>query len=246
MVFRPDYIIGFSRGLELFLTEAERLGFSFSGLRIKLVIGAAEGFWDRERVERIIRQKLGCRLAMEYGTVECGNIAYTVPDGRYQVFWDTHLVEAIRTGEHAYEAYVTNLYNKYVPLFRYKLGDCIQMWESDRDVVTGVRWFDDVCGRENDYLQIDRKYIHFSVLTDTARLVPGIKYYQFIKRGSGLTLNVIPHDGVRVEDIEKSILPLLLKVDKCLAGVRVQKVDRLMATVGGKVKSVMELPMEVR
>ena len=116
---------------------------------LRAVICTAGPLTKAERGE--ISSFFGVPVAMEYGSMEAGVMAYQTPatNGRYSVFDQTHILHSAPepvTGNS--QVLVTKLYNCYLPLIRYKVGDYIRgETVADSGLITG---FDEVYGRTGD------------------------------------------------------------------------------------------------
>ena len=87
---------------------------------LKVAFLAAEPIQDAFRES--IGDVFGCPCAGEYGSIDCGMIAYEHPAGKYRVFERSVVVETVpRDGE--YGILVTQLRDTGYPLFRYEVGD---------------------------------------------------------------------------------------------------------------------------
>jgi len=69
-----------------------------------------------------VHKTFGCPTVGEYGSIECGMLAYEHPNGGYRVFEQGVLIETI-PGNPGYPILVTQLRATGFPLFRYEIGD---------------------------------------------------------------------------------------------------------------------------
>lgn len=152
--FQPECIIAYSASLLALVRTVrnDKIHCSPSPSTFtspKAVICTAGPLTKEERGE--ISSFFGVPVAMEYGSMEAGVMAYQTPatNGRYSVFEQTHILHAIPepvTGNS--QVLVTKLYDCYLPLIRYKIGDYISgETVSEAGLITG---FDEVYGRTGD------------------------------------------------------------------------------------------------
>lgn len=87
---------------------------------LKAAFLAAEPILESYR--QSIRQVFGCPAVGEYGSIECGMIAYEHPTDGYRVFQHSVLVETEKD-QSGYQILVTQLRDTAFPLFRYEIGD---------------------------------------------------------------------------------------------------------------------------
>ncbi|MEX2399819.1 MAG: hypothetical protein WD423_03540, partial [Rhodothermales bacterium] len=107
--FKPDYVLAYASALDRFArVNRDR---SFAHLNLKVAIATAESF-PRADSAAVIEDVLGCPVAMEYGCVETGPLAYQHPDGTYHVFWRHYYLESVPSPDvhGAHELLVTGLH----------------------------------------------------------------------------------------------------------------------------------------
>lgn len=155
--FQPECIIAYSASLLALVRTVREDEIKVKGLglqrtlfpSLKAVICTAGPLTKEERGE--ISSFFGVPVAMEYGSMEAGVMAYQTPmtGGRYVVFDQTHILHAAPesvTGNS--QVLVTKLYDCYLPLIRYKVGDYISgETVSEAGLITG---FNEVYGRTGD------------------------------------------------------------------------------------------------
>src|SRR5699024_10623444 len=125
--FKPDYIIGYSKALQMLAKANMDRKKEFNRLNLKAVIGAAEGF-DKDDDRDFISEVFGCPVGLEYASMETKLLAHTHPEGNYRVLWRDNLVECVDENGQPSEngrILVTTLYPRAFPLVRYELGDLI-------------------------------------------------------------------------------------------------------------------------
>ncbi len=117
----PSYILDFGRRLK-------RLGFDPSACGFKVIIVTGEILYKEQAEE--IKEMFRCPLANEYGTTECGIIAFTCTKGNLHLMNHNLYVEIIdpQTGREVAggetgEIVLTELHAYSMPFIRYRLGD---------------------------------------------------------------------------------------------------------------------------
>src|SRR5699024_1015606 len=152
--FKPHYILGYSKALQMLAKANEDRKSDFENLQLKAIIGAAEGF-EKQEDKEFIHEIFGCPVGLEYASMETKLLAHTHPDGDYRVLWRNNLVECIDEEGNPSETgriLVTSLYPRAFPLVRYELGDVITGTVKD---LNSVYTFQNVKGRDNDFLMLD-------------------------------------------------------------------------------------------
>lgn len=151
--FNPECIIAYSASL-LALVRTMRDEVKGAGKRrpipyLEAVICTAGPLTKEERDEMALF--FGVPVAMEYGSMEAGVMAYQTPaeGGRYSVFDKTHILHAeTEVATNLSQILVTCLFPRYLPLIRYRIGDYMsdELVRPDGSVET----FGEVFGRTGD------------------------------------------------------------------------------------------------
>lgn len=151
--FKPECVIAYSASLlalvrccSMYREQCQRLG-------IKAIICTAGPLRREERNE--IGSFFNAPVGMEYGSMDAGVIAYQTPMtfGRYKVFNNTHIIHADNDGNSdGSQIIVTTLTPRYLPLFRYRIGDYMTDPEFLPDYT--VKGFSEVFGRTGDIVDL--------------------------------------------------------------------------------------------
>src|SRR5699024_8429942 len=176
--FKPMYIIGYSKALNMLAKANQEKRSEFHKLKLKAIMGAAEGF-EKPEDKEYVSDVFGCPVALQYAAMETNYIAHTHPDGSYKVIWKNNLIECLddegnpaKTGR----VVITSLYPRAFPLVRYELGDIIT--ECDKDKYS-VYSFKAVKGRDNDFLMLDENTpIHSEGITHAIKFSEKVVAYQ--------------------------------------------------------------------
>ena len=237
---RPEYIMGYSVALDMFARANLPLRDQLRRLGIKVVIATAEGFPAPDSAD-LIREVLGCEVAMEYGAVETDAIAHTHPDGGYRIFWQNYFIEAEKEdGDEQFKIRVTSLYPRCFPLVRYELGDQIEALHlSDRSLIFGLADFNKVLGRCNAYVTLgDGTRVHSEAFSHVLRGHHDIEGFQVVQEGSEIKILVRSQMPLR-EATENEIRATLRRVHPKLEHTSIHRVDELRRTIAGKTPMVV-------
>lgn len=144
--FSPHSVYGYSSAIDLLAEAAAKHSVTLPDL--KLAILTAEPA-DSRMLSRVT-QKLGVPAVIEYGAVECGLMAYLMPDGTIRTRDDVVFVETAPTGKDTHDIIVTVLNNPSFPLMRYQIEDTTTVML--RRPAQGFGILSDIQGRSNDML----------------------------------------------------------------------------------------------
>lgn len=238
--FKPDYIIGYSKAINILARVNEDRKSEFHRLNLKAVMGAAEGFENESDIE-YISSIFGCPVGMEYGSMEANLMAHTHPDGTFKVIWRRNLIESVdEYGESSNQGriLITTLYNRAFPLIRYELGDIISGCEKNG---ISVYSFKEIKGRDNDFLILeDGTPIHSEGITHAIKFSEKIAAYQIrYTKDKVYTIYVRSNEKVNDDDIQE-IRKRLGQVDPRLSSMKIKQVDQLKQTIAGKTNWLME------
>ncbi|MBT2382871.1 hypothetical protein [Streptomyces sp. ISL-11] len=101
-------------------------------------------------VRRFLRQYFACPIIDLFGSTELGYLYYSDRRGRYRPYLDRMSVELlpVAPGSTIHNLIVTSVRNPYMPLIRYRSGDCVRTLDGspDPDKISSF------CGREKELL----------------------------------------------------------------------------------------------
>jgi phenylacetate-coenzyme A ligase PaaK-like adenylate-forming protein len=239
---KPDYIIGYSHSLDRLARSNSLIKDKFSVLNIKVVIGAAESFPFNDSI-KVISDTFGTKVAMEYGSVETNLIAHTHPSGGYWAFWKDYFIETIDS-EFGNEVFITSLYSRKTPLFRYKIGDCINF--DKKSIITNngsVIKFSSVNGRSNKpIILMSGKQLHSEVVSHIIRDNKKITGYQFICKKDSVHLCLTTNNQFKdsIDILFSDIKHKASKINSELSdNLQISIVDKLEQTIAGKTPMVI-------
>ena len=236
---KPIFIIGYSCYLDRLAETSLHLSSDFAELGLKAVIAAAEGF-PFENSEARIKEIFHAPIGMEYGSVETNLIAHTHPEGGYRVFWNSYLLE-YRPGSSLQEVFVTSLFRRCTPLFRYQLNDRYELADDSQQAAScSTLSFSRVVGRSNSPVLLPNgQILHSESITHIVRGIPKITGYQFVSWRDRVTLNITTNKPLGDEEI-KNIYDMASKIDsRFCEALAIQEVSDLERTVAGKTPMIL-------
>lgn len=239
---RPAYVVGYSTALDRFArVNAGRAG-DIAALALRAVIATAEAFpWPDSRAA--VEACFGAPVAMEYGTVETGPLAYENPvDGPgYDVFWARNRVERRGgAGAVADELLVTSLEPRALPLLRYALGDLAEASAAEA-AAPCLRRLEGVIGRCNDVIRLPNgAMVHSEAFTHCLRELAEVRAFQVVAPGDAVPwIRYEARDALR-EAVATETRRRFAAVDPSLADIRLERVDTIALSTAGKHRMVVE------
>lgn len=227
---RARYVIGYAQALERLVEANADRAERFQQLNLKAVIATGESFGAPEAPVRI-GETLGAPVAMEYGSVETGPLAYELHPRRFSVFWRHHLLELERPRlDEPAALLVTSLYPRALPLLRYRLGDLIAPFPN----IPVAEAFKRVLGRANDVIfTAHGTPIHSEAFSHLLRDQPEVRGFQIHQRGCDTP--TICYEGTLLDYATLAALRGKLgRLDPTLSNARFQQVDALHQSPSGK------------
>ena len=188
ITFNPEVVIGFSAAVVAFCRVNADQRDLCRKLGIKFSLCTAGPLSVDEK--KMIEDFFNAPVCMEYGSVECGVMAYTTPEtGEYTVFWDTHILQTKCDDYGNHRNIVTRLTHCYVPLIRYDIADFLEVFPNE--VIHPLR-FSSVKGRPSDIVKLaDGSAFFGAVIGDCVKQVPRVLACQTIVRGNALEIDVM-------------------------------------------------------
>ena len=226
--FNPKSIYGYSCAVHL-LSRAIPSG---SLPDLKVAILTAEPACHRMLGE--VERNLNCRAVIEYGAVECGLMAYLMPDRTLRTRDDLVLIETIPDELGEYEIVVTVLGNPSFPLLRYAIEDTTPTPRTVPEQGFGV--LSEIHGRSNDFLiGKNGRRLHSMAVKHKLEHWPQIRRFTVSQnRGGELTVVVEPQPSASVSSALLSSLKS--EIQEMLEGypVKVESVSQLSGNLAGK------------
>lgn len=237
--FKPKWVCGYSSAVVAFARANWDQRDRLRDLDINLILCSAEMLHSDEVKE--LEEFFGAPVALEYGAMEFGPVAYTRPDAPGMFVMDDLLVEAIPTGaEHIYRLYVTSLYSRVVPLIRYDLGDEVKIY--DPNFCGGViERFDEVLGRNNDIINFaDGTAAHSEVVTHAIKSENEIFSFQFHKWEDAMQLMLVAAPSADEQSLMQRVRTSLVSVNANFSKLEVAFVEDVDVTTSGKRRWIVE------
>ncbi|HZZ01617.1 hypothetical protein [Paraburkholderia sp.] len=102
-------------------------------------------------VRRFLLENFSCPVIDLFGSTELGYLYYSDRYGRYSPYLDKMRLELVpfATSDSIFSLIVSSVRNPYMPLIRYRSGDCVQTADGSADPEKIVRF----CGREKEMLR---------------------------------------------------------------------------------------------
>ncbi|MFF8727106.1 hypothetical protein ACF073_11510 [Streptomyces sp. NPDC015171] len=135
-------------------------------------------------VRAYLRDHFDCPVVDLFGSTELGYLFYSDAEGRYQPYLDDMSVELIPVtpGSGIHSLIVTSVRNPYMPLVRYRSGDCVRTRDGSADPEQIVSF----CGREKELLPTPRGPVAQADLDDRITDVcPRVFLHQLRLTGEG-------------------------------------------------------------
>lgn len=159
--FRPQGLIGYASALDLFARKTLDRREQFRELSLRFILATSEPP-PKPDTFALLEDLFNCPVVQEYGGAEFGQVAFHAGKGQFNVYSDLNYIECESADADEAEAFpvlVTSLYDRYLPLFRYRVGDALR---SPQRLSNGhVAEFEGVAGRINDTITMgDGSSIH--------------------------------------------------------------------------------------
>lgn len=233
--FKPQLIIGYSSSILSFVRTNQHMQNIHTP---SLVICTAGPLSIKEKEE--IRHFFKAPLCMEYGSVECGVMGYTVCDcDHYMVFWNTHIIQGKPDGKNYIKNIVTTLNNRYFPLIRYDIGDYLVIPE--KEDLTSIHNITDIIGRPTDIVSLEDGTSFFPMLIEACvEHLNGIIAHQLIVKDNQLEILIVSmtqHSKADIESVYEKLYGVVPALKK--QSIKISQVEELLKNKGGKTPLVI-------
>ncbi|WP_208449885.1 hypothetical protein [Burkholderia ambifaria] len=128
-------------------------------------------------VRRFLQHRFACPIVDLFGSTELGYLYYGDREGRYTPYLNKMQVELLPfdSDNRIYSLIVSSIRNPFMPLIRYRSGDCVQTTDGSADLTKLMRF----CGREKEMLHAPRRIVSQADFDDLiAAAAPQIFLYQ--------------------------------------------------------------------
>lgn len=200
---RPLLIFGYGTAIYLFARFVETHNYDLKGYHPHVIIYTSETIYQTQK--ELIERVLGAPLVCEYGSVECGIMAYECPEHNLHLMDETLYFEQINNNE----ILVTHLESFAFPLLRYKIGDLGKISKTPCPCGRGLTVLESFIGRSNDVIQRPNgEPVHPELFDYIMRYQTNIKRFRIVERSLGHleVLLEITHDfsNNQLHDINKT------------------------------------------
>lgn len=149
--FRPDIVTGYPSALARLPPERTSGRLAVSP---RVFVGGGEVFPASTRAA--LREAFGCAVTSTYGTTECGQVAIECAYERLHVNEDVVVLEVVdgdmrpvAEGDTGEAVLVTHLFNRVLPMIRYRFDDRVRMGLGRCPCGSGLRWIEAIEGRSS-------------------------------------------------------------------------------------------------
>lgn len=147
---RPAAIYGYAASVYFFARYLRERG-GPPPPRVPTVILAAEKIQPEQK--QVVAEAFGARVVEEYGSAECGVMAFECEHGRLHTSDESVVLEVADAGaDGTGELLVTSLTNYSMPLIRYRLGDVAALSDETCPCGRSLGIMRHVVGRTTDFL----------------------------------------------------------------------------------------------
>jgi phenylacetate-coenzyme A ligase PaaK-like adenylate-forming protein len=236
--FKPFGVIGYAAALDAFLRLTPEYHAAFRNLGVQFVMPAAEAPPHEDTIS-MIEDVFGCTTIQEYAGVEFGQVAMKIGSDPFHVFPDLNVLEtgADRSASGS-AAFVTTLYDRYVPLIRYNTGDAIHGGEQTAQ--GHIHRFREIAGRSNDSFQMqDGKVIHSEALSHCIRQETDVHGIQIVKKGERIEVRLVAHTE-HTKPIEQRVRRRLNQVHEQLGTATIVWAEDMTVNRAGKRRWLVE------
>ncbi|MCL2596422.1 MAG: hypothetical protein FWD66_01920 [Paludibacter sp.] len=234
---KPQVIVAYSASVLAFCKANQNSQQAIKDLGIKCVICTAGPLSESEQHE--ISLFFNAPVCMEYGSMEAGVMAYTIPKtSEYKVFWDTHLIETEKD-KFGYRNIVTNLMPTYLPLIRFDIGDYLELSYSSNEL--RPLFFKSVTGRPNDIITLPNGTTFNGILIGGyVKDISKVTAFQLIVNGNTIQIHFTAIGELTNDEIQMIKNGCIIAVpDLKNSDIQVIRKDKLRQTPAGKIPLVV-------
>ncbi|MFK0247795.1 hypothetical protein ACIQUM_24145 [Amycolatopsis azurea] len=152
-----------------------------------------------DNVARFLRARFACPIVDLFGSTELGYLYYSDGQAAYRPYLDQMKVELIpvEEGSSLFSVIVSSVRNPYMPLIRYRSGDCARTVDGSPDPTRIARF----CGREKELVRVGSTLVcHGDLDRWIGECAPSIFLYRLrVGEGSDAELEYTTFDGVPID-----------------------------------------------
>jgi phenylacetate-coenzyme A ligase PaaK-like adenylate-forming protein len=242
---QPDWLVAYPSALHLLSAEAQR-----GALRIapRRVVSCAEPLLPEIRAAA--EQAWGVCAGNVWGVSEGGGVATPCDDSRSHLSDDLVIVEPVdeegrpvAPGERSSKVYLTNLFNRALPLIRYEITDEVAILSEPCPCGSGHRCVADIQGRLDDAFVYEGRRIHPHVFRSALSRHAGVVEYQVRQTAHGASITVSCSGPVDLQRLGTEVADALAGLGVTRPAVQVSAVERLERDPGpAKLRRFVPLP----
>lgn len=230
LAFQPVGLIGYASALDLFARYTREYRDRFRTLGLRFVLATAEAPPNADSID-LLEDHFGCPVVQEYGGAEFGQVAFKISKSPFETYADLNFVETGQFEGSEPALLITSLYQRYVPLIRYQVGDAIA---GPHLLAHGhVARFDAIAGRLNDVILLDNGDAVHSVAVFHCVHQEQVHNIQMVLQDDGVDLCLVSSETDR-PSMEARIRGRLGQVHPVLANVRFRYLEDLETNRAGK------------
>jgi phenylacetate-CoA ligase len=193
-------------------------------------------------VWELATRTLNCRLVDYYGQAERVAFAWAERPGEYRFLPGYAHVELLPAGEGLYEIVGTSLWNRSMPLVRYRTGDLILLKEKNlEEVALGIQSFPGVLGRDTDIL-ISPEGVRLTGIDHFQRDIANLVRIQVIQESAEEVRILVLATGAFGEADAAALLANVRRKLPASMRVNLERVSGLERTSLGKIPFVIHRP----
>lgn len=238
--FAPDVLWAYPTALESLCVNLER---AERKLSLKRVLTSSEVL--HPAVWELAVATLGCRLVDYYGQAERVAFAWADTPGEYRFLPGYAHVELLPAGEGLYEIVGTSLWNRSMPLLRYRTGDLIRLGSPTEtqleEITLGTRSFERVLGRDTDIL-ISPEGVRLTGIDHFQRDIANLVRIQVIQESAEEVRILVLATGAFGEADAAALLANVRRKLPASMRVSLERVSGLERTSLGKIPFVIHRP----
>lgn len=235
--FKPETIDGFT-------TVIHRIAKYINDKEIKLdfkpiaIFPTAEALTDEMKLD--IEKAFNCPVRNQYASSEGAPFITEDINGELEINPETGVFELEHIQDNIYEMIVTGFYTTTTPLFRYKIGDSVELYEklptnyTQKDIKIKR-----IIGRNNDFLISNERGIVTNINLSTVIRDAGssIKNSQFIQNKlDEVEIYLVVEEGINKNKLEKLLISKLKIRFGETTNFKFKYVDSISKTAGGKTR----------
>ncbi|MDR5834603.1 hypothetical protein [Caballeronia sp. LZ034LL] len=164
-----------------FIRKLEAFGLEGAFAEPASVVHAYE--FTPANVGAFLRRRFSCPVVDLFGSTELGYLYYSDRHGRYHPYLHEMQVELLPLvpERSIFSLIVSSVRNPYMPLIRYRSGDCAQTRDGSSDPTQISRF----CGREKELLQVGSRIVSQADCDDCIRAVSDDIFVYQLQREDG-------------------------------------------------------------